>query len=122
MGHTHHKAIIVTSREPYATAAQLKAAEVGLPVIPSQESQVNRKRTFLIPPSGSMTGWDTDIKHNDGRKAFIEWLLTQTFSDGSSPYEWVEVNYGSDNANAGITQSRWHNTLGQERVPHIGSL
>jgi len=55
---------------------------------------VNGKITIVLAPCGSKKGWPEDKAAQELRKSFIAKLKTYDYSDGSSPFDWVEVGYG----------------------------
>lgn len=108
MGHIVHHAIVVTSYEEGRTRkAREKAHELGCEVTNYVESKINGYVTFLVCPDGSKTGWADSDAGDLRRDAFIDWLKTQRFEDGSSPFSWCEVEYGSDNEEAFVTRHEW---------------
>jgi hypothetical protein len=57
---------------------------------------INGYWSFAVFPDGSKEGWEASTEGDTGRAAFIAWLDAQRYSDGSSPFNWVEVQYGDD--------------------------
>lgn len=97
MGYQRHHAILVTTcKYPYAYSAHQAAEAIFETVSPIMESAINEHYTFLIPPDGSYEDRDESNVGDDRRDKYIEWLKQQTFEDGSSPYDWVEIQYGDD--------------------------
>ncbi|MCP4903003.1 MAG: hypothetical protein GY906_39065 [bacterium] len=98
MGWIRHHAIIVTSWDTEAfERARDKAHEIFKGLAPeAMASESNGYRTFLIPPDGSREGWSESETGDSRRAHFIEWLDAQRHSDDSSPFDWVEVQYGDD--------------------------
>lgn len=64
------------------------------PLFAFVESVVNGKTTIIMAPDGSKKVWDTANEGDKIRAAFIEKLESYNYSDGSSPFDWVEVGYG----------------------------
>lgn len=100
MGYMRHHAIIVsTSDEKFAAEALKQALEIfgdNGQVGPPMKSPVNKYSTFLIGPDGSKESW-TDSEDGDScRAAMIAWLDNKRYDDGSSPLEWVEIQYGDE--------------------------
>ena len=60
------------------------------------ETHLNNVVSFFVAPDGSNEGWDDSDKGDDNRDAFIEWLESLRYDDGSSPLAWAEVQYGDD--------------------------
>jgi len=50
--------------------------------------------SFFIAPDGSKEGWSTSDDGDSLRDKAIEILDSYNFDDGSSPFAWVEVQYG----------------------------
>jgi len=97
MGYIRHHGIIVTAYdEDRIKAAHRKAQDIGLDVTEIADSPVNGYRTFCVVPDGSKEGWTESKQGNQRRDAFAEWLEDQIFEDGSSPYDWAEVQYGDE--------------------------
>lgn len=57
---------------------------------------VNDTRSFMIGWDGSKEGWDISDRSDEARREFIAWLRNQTYSDGSCPLKWIEIQYGAD--------------------------
>jgi hypothetical protein len=98
MGYMRHNSIIVSGCiYKYIKDAYEKAIEIFPEVSNLLHSDVNGYRSFFIPPDGSKEGWYGSNLGDDKRHRFIEWLKGQNYEDGSSPFSWVEVQYGDDN-------------------------
>lgn len=107
MGWIRHHAIVVTGGEWGNTTisdAHEKARSVFPTVSGLLPSGVNGFKTFLIPPNGSKKGWPRSGAGDSRRDAYIEWLREQTYEDGSSPLDWVEVQYGGTGLGPGIVR------------------
>lgn len=97
MGYIQHHAIVVTTYdEVRADQARAAAAANRCPVTAAHKSGVNSYYTFLVLPDGSKEGWFESDFDDRNRGAFVSWLRSQAFDDGSNPYAWVEVQYGDD--------------------------
>lgn len=97
MGYQRHHAIIVTSyNNVHILRAQMAAKDIFGEFPMRSESKINEYYTFLIPPDGSKEDWPESDAGDVRRDKFINWLNEQRFEDGSSPYKWVEVQYGDD--------------------------
>lgn len=96
MGYMRHHAIIVTSRSPYIHQAHEKAASIFPSVSPVLESEVNGYDSFFIPPDGSKEAWPESYDGDIRRTSFVVWLDQQRYEDGSTPFNWVVVQYGDD--------------------------
>lgn len=97
MGTVIHRAVVVTTwAENYANMAREKAVAIFGPerVSPLIPSEVNGYLTVFIASSGSKLGWDTDDIH---QKRIIDYraaLRKHDYDDGSSPFDFVCVEYG----------------------------
>src|SRR5262245_1582447 len=108
MGYIRHHAIVVTgSYDSWPATAHAEARRVFGPLDVSDLSVplVNGYQTFCVWPDGSKEGWDESDAGNDKRGTFIGWLRAQAYEDGSSPLDWVEVQYGDDNLETKIISS-----------------
>lgn len=109
MGYVRHNAIVVTSwDDEVIIKAYQKAAELGCLVTGTVIDTVNAYHSFLIAPDGSKEGWAESDEGDTRRAQFREWTRTVRHSDGSSPLEWVEVDYGSDDADPDVVDHEWH--------------
>lgn len=61
---------------------------------------VNNARSFFVAWDGSKEGWDESDRGDKARAEFVAWLRAQAYGDGSSPLDWVEVQYGGDDQEA----------------------
>ena len=105
MGYMRHHAIVVTTYSASHIAdAHVKATALGLNPTPIQESAINTYVSFAVLPDGSKEGWDESDTGDTRRDAFIAWMNAQRFSDGSSPLDWAEVQYGDDEGETCITR------------------
>lgn len=97
MGYIRHHAIVVTTYDvKQIDAAHNEAARLGLDITGMLQTTVNEWHTFLVGPDGSKEGWPESDVGDGKRDQFIAWLDGQRFDDGSSPFDWVEVQYGDD--------------------------
>jgi hypothetical protein len=101
MGYERHHAIIVTSwSKASIEAAHQQAttlfAETFVQVTDVTAAGMNDYRSFLVAPDGSKEGWHDSDAGDAARAAFIAWLGRQTYEDGSSNLDWVEIHYGGD--------------------------
>ena len=130
MGYMAHHAIVVTS---YDRARLNEARAVALDTFPAVTeivaSPINGFASFLIPPDGSKACWQEDKDGDVRRSAFIQWLNSQAYDDGSSAFDWVEVQYGDDDWEARVTRSGDEHTyrtmikIGEcERQPDLDAL
>jgi len=118
MGYMRHHAIVVTSwrteplppfvrdRADHPTLVQVhgKAQELcGHLVSPILGPFTNGYASFFIAPDGSKEGWDESETGAANRLAFLNWLRQFRFEDGSSYYDWVEVQFGDDEWETKVT-------------------
>ena len=52
--------------------------------------------SFLIGPDGSKELWPQSDEGDAKREQFISYLEELPYDDGSSPVNWVEIQYGGD--------------------------
>ena len=108
MGQIVHHAIIVTSCDDKAIEkAHDYAKEIGCAVTDIVDSGTNSYRSFLIAPDGSKSGWLSSQDGDDRRAAFVLWTAAQRHEDDSSPLEWCEIAYGSDDRAAKVERHEW---------------
>lgn len=95
MSYVKHNAIIVTScLEDRLEQARGKAIQLDLTVTPCVRSTINGYETFVIVPDGSKEGWDESEVGDRKREMFLKWIESQSYEDGSSPFDVVHVEYG----------------------------
>jgi hypothetical protein len=96
MGAIIHQAVVVTACDPWAKTAHTKAVRLcGKDhVTELGPALTNGFRSFLVIPDGSKEGWIESDVGAEHREAFVNWLNRQRYGDGSSPYDWVLVEYG----------------------------
>lgn len=111
MGYLRPTAIIVTGNYgDNAERAHAKAVEIfhqpegfhgPLEVVtPLTPPLMNSSRSFLVAWDGSKEGWSTSDVYDARRAEFIEYLRGEAYDDGSSPLDWIEVQYGGDDGEA----------------------
>lgn len=108
MGFVRHHAIIVTgfrAKEAEKAYEFAKGLEMSLSEI--KTSPVNGYISFCVFTDGSKEGWPDSDKGDEQRKAFIEYLRSEFIEDNSSYLEWVEVWYGGDDSDAGVSANPW---------------
>lgn len=105
MGYMRHHAIVVTSWKDDAIWAANKVAQTLFPwVSPLSACGINGYLSFFIPPDGSKEGWEESDAGDAVRDAFIEYLRSTRFEDGSSYLVWVEVQFGDDSLVTVVTR------------------
>lgn len=108
MGHVTHSCVVVTSWKDGAIPCALAVArELGLDALGPVMSRFNAFETMMVLPSGSKRGWPEAIDHDQRLAKFIDWLRSQTYSDGSSWLEWFQANYGKDDSAASVARTAW---------------
>lgn len=113
MGYMRHHAIVVTGlldspgirsvEMPPIEAAHAEAAAIFPAVSEVVASEINAHGSFFVPPDGSKMGWAEDAAGDERRARFIEWLRSKNYEDGSSPFKWVEIQYGDDERETIVT-------------------
>lgn len=111
MGTVVHHVVIVTTffsvTDQSAKEAVDIAKSLGLTVTEPVMSPINGYTTFMVVPSGSKQNWPDVDDHDQKVQKFIDYLKSAEYDDGSSPYEWVELSYGSDLDAAYILNTPW---------------
>jgi len=104
LGYIRHHSILVTGFiESDTVKAHLKAIDIfGGLVSEINNMSTNHYYSFVVFPDGSKEGWEESEKGDANRAAFKAWLEQQRFEDHSSPYAWVEVQYGDENGDTRI--------------------
>lgn len=54
----------------------------------------NGKTTVVLCPDGSKEGWNLSDTGDMLRQQFIDKMTESNYSDGSNPWDWIEVGYG----------------------------
>lgn len=102
MGYMRHHTIVVTGmvyefdRHLSIGMVHEKAKSIFKWVSPLSPRAVNGFISFFIPPDGSKEGWSESDEGNAERDKFIQYLDSIMYEDGSSPVDWVEVQFGDD--------------------------
>jgi len=105
MGYMRHHAIIVTSWQKERLIEAHEVAERYFNNVSSIiHSGINGYTSFFVPPDGSKEGWADSDLGDDRRDKFLRWLDEQKYDDGSTHYDWVEVQYGDDEKITKITR------------------
>ena len=60
------------------------------------DSELNNTQSFLIAWDGSKEGWNDSDRGDAACDEYVTWLRSVAYGDGSSPLDWVEVQYGGD--------------------------
>lgn len=98
MGYMRHNAIVVTSSSPSAfDKVYAFAVASGACVTNVVDGVVNGYRSFMVCPDGSKEGWAQSEVGDLQRFAILDYIRTFAWpEDGSSPIDWVEVQFGDD--------------------------
>jgi hypothetical protein len=108
MGYERHHAILITSwDDQIAAKAHAEATRLFddiAPVTPVMHASVNGYYSFAVLPDGSQEGWNHSKEGDEARTDLIRWMNAQRYSDGSSPLDWAEVQYGDDNNVSVVTR------------------
>ena len=98
MGYMRDNAIIVTGYYgEYIDNAHKRAKKIfGEQVSEITPEATNGARSFFVAPDGSKEGWKESNIGDENREAFVKYLENRRYSDGSSPLNLVEVQYGDD--------------------------
>jgi len=97
MGMIQHKALLVTSFDSKKLKSAHKKAMKTFDknnVTLITGAGMNGYQTFVVVPCGSKLGWNESEDHHAAMEKFTEYLDTLQYEDGSSPIDYVEVNYG----------------------------
>ena len=107
MGYMRHHAIVITSDDEKAIFDLRQfIVEAVTPVVSDFDSPVevteitgravNGYRSFMVAPDGSKEGWaESDIGEKI-REDVIKTLNLKRYEDGSSPFDWAEIQFGDD--------------------------
>jgi hypothetical protein len=105
MGYLRPTAIIVTGtygdhvQRAHDKAREiLEAHEMGHLLTELLPAAINNTGSFLVAWDGSKEGWPPSDEGDQARAEIVAWLREQAYDDGSSPLDWVEVQYGGDDA------------------------
>ncbi len=108
MGYMRHHAILVTSGPgEKIEAAHNKASEIFSgpgELSPLASPVMNSTRSFAAYPDGSKEGVSESDVGDAKRAAFIGYLNSQAYEDGSTSLDWVEVQYGDEEGDTVITR------------------
>ena len=94
----HHAILVTTLDKARAQQAHRRASAIFADhrVSAFLASDVNEYYTITIGPDGSKEGWSESHAGDKQRETFIAWLNSKRYDDGSSPYDWCEVQYGDE--------------------------
>lgn len=112
MGYMRHHTVVVTSmdddllREARSKAVELfEAQDMVQLVSPIVFGIMNGFDSFFVAPDGSKEFWEHSDRAEGARKAFVEWLDSKRYEDGSSSIAWVEVQFHDDDRMTKILSS-----------------
>lgn len=114
MGYIKHNAIVVTGQRKRDLPnwdredceiddAHRAAKECGCAVTDIVGPLMNGSLSFLVVPDGSKEGWVDSDAGDEARDRFVRWLDKVNGEHGGW-FEWVEVWFGNDDADAGIVR------------------
>jgi len=104
VGWIRHHAIVVTTWGDNIPKLRAAADAIfGAGTCPITEPGINNYATLLVPADGSKEGWAESDAGDEARDKLVAWMESEAYEDGSSPYAWVEVEYGE--TEPGITRS-----------------
>jgi len=93
----HHAIIVSNNWGDWLDNAHQKAGELCEELVtPISPYTGDGYRSFAILPDGSKEGWDTSDKFEERRSLFLDYLRSLRYEDGSSPLDWVLVQFGDD--------------------------
>ena len=119
MGYIKHHAIVVTCSDAIRLVEAKESAEwLGLVVAGPSKRVINGYASILVCPDGSKEGWEDSDSGETRRWNFMQWLAGKRFEDGSSPFEWVEVQFGRDDRTASVANHEWTPLKDEATVPH----
>ncbi len=98
MGTIIHHAVVATTWNDETFAKILKWVKN----LPAQERamflmskpKMNGYATVILVPDGSKEGWAESDWGDQLRREFIHILELDKYGDGSSPWDWVEIEFG----------------------------
>ena len=97
MGTIHHTAVVVTGPEDKRlTKAHKKAIKLfGKDSVTKLCGQgVNGYLSFMVAPTGSKMGWETQNTYLKNVDIFVKFLETFKYEDGSTSVKFVKLSYG----------------------------
>lgn len=104
MGYIKHHSIVVTSfmeeliQEAHDQAKDIFKGRVSEIV----QSEVNCYKSFFIAPDGSKEGWKSSDEGDEQRVAFVNYINSKSYKDGSNSLSFCEFFYGEDNGKCEI--------------------
>lgn len=106
MGYERSHAIVVSSFDEAHLArahseAKLFCGDLVSPIVPRR---INGGGSFFVAPDGSKELWEESDLADTQRNDLIRWLDTQRYGDGSTPLDWVEVQFGDDEHETLVTR------------------
>ena len=96
MGMIQHRALIVTAvlDEDIKKLKDFISKFENQALFTFTKGICNGYETLFVAPSGSKVGWSEYDDAIDIQDEIIEFLEHQKYDDGSSPYEYLQVDYG----------------------------
>lgn len=108
MGYMRHHAIVVTTTDFHRDKLGKVLAKIGtdcsqVRITPVVESGSNSCLSFCVIPDGSKEGWPESDQGDNDRTEIKALLRSYQYADASSPFDWVEVQYGDDEYQTVVT-------------------
>lgn len=104
MGYMRHHAIVVTGPlsermvEVHSTVSDITDKHSrSCSVTPLTQEATNGYVSFMVAPDGSKEGWSESDNGDRTRDDVISYLNSLRYSDGSTSFKFVEVQFGDDN-------------------------
>lgn len=102
MGYMRHHAIIVTGTDDRMQEIRNQCEDISysfgnsVKISMLYDSKMNHYQSFFVAPDGSKEGWGDSYKGDEARNKIIEYLDSLRYSDNSTSFKYVEVQYGDD--------------------------
>ncbi len=92
----HHAIVITASQPDMLFACYAEAQGLGCQISNIVASCDGHYMSFLVAPDGSSERDEQSHEEDTHRDRLIRWMDQRRYSDGSCPFDWVEVQYGDD--------------------------
>lgn len=117
MGYIRHHAIVVTGptysgvgpefrtniHDVRARVVQLARNDVNVTGVVS--GTANSMGSFLVAPDGSKEGWEESRRADAAREEIIRYLDSLAYEDGSTSFDYVEIQFGDDDKETKVITS-----------------
>ena len=102
---SHHSIVITSYNQAKLVELHDNVIAIGAAVTGIVYSPVNNYASFMVVTDGSKEGWP-ESDHGDAQRAeILDLLRGQAWDDGSSPFDYVEVQYGDDDLDTRVVNS-----------------